>query len=101
MCSADFIAFASTSHFPFFVLQRPCIEKSILQKVPKIPSNVSLVQSQAVHEQVVEVKVAEQVFDKRCCRVSVEDELAEHGIRHAGHVGTGGGKRRGVQNTRR
>ena len=69
------------------ILERPCIEKSILQKMPKIPSNMSRHKSQVVHEQVVEKKVAEQASDRRCCSVSVGDGLAEHGIKHVGHVG--------------
>ena len=51
-----------------------------------------LVKSQVVREQAVEEKVAEHAFDRRFCRVSFEDELAEHCIKHVGHAGNNGGK---------
>ena len=93
--SADVIASASTSHFPFLlILERPCIEKSMLQKLPKIPSNLAVRDQEdcekkiaVVHEVVFADRLIEEQF-RRACKVSFEDE-PKHVIKR---VGTGGGK---------
>ena len=40
--------------------------------------------SQDIHEQVIENQIAGEVYDKRFCKVSFEDEVAQRGIKYVG-----------------
>ena len=89
------------SNFAYF--REPCIEKLILQRLPNIQSNIAIREQEEFEEKIADVHevvfadrfVEEQV--RRSCNVSLEDG-PKHGRKH---VGTGGGKRRGVRNARR